>query len=185
MNELMAALAGAFVGGGFALVGALAQARSARAQADAALDAMRHQTAAAHMHWVRARRDNAYTAFLALAIELQSRAFDVQTLRERRAARYSAPWGRTRRARTDKERAVSETLAHMRDTLAVVEMYGPRDVAEAARSLERACVTLSMSAEGWTRDPELPPFDWNTDNAAVRRARQQFADAARPYLDVN
>ncbi|MFG2862288.1 hypothetical protein [Streptomyces sioyaensis] len=184
MSELIAAVFGALIGGGFALAGARIQARGAHAQADAARDAAKHQAATAHMQWVRSKKSNAYAAFVALTLEFQDQAFHIH-------CRYQDPafpptalqrW-HNRKTKSEDSRALHGTFKALRDTLAVVELYGPSEVADTARELERACATLSMTAEGWVRAPGLPPFDWNTDLTAVQQARERFAEAARPHLD--
>ncbi|WP_193486855.1 hypothetical protein [Streptomyces anthocyanicus] len=184
MDEFMAALAGAAIGGGFTFAGALAQARSARAQADASRAAARHQADVAHMQWVRSDRGSACFEFLALSLDLADQAFRLHSWREPLGRRRNT-WDRmrTRRAEAKVENAVSATLSQMRATLAVLELYGPDEITSAAHRVERACVNLSMSVEGWVRDPHLPQFDWNTDLSAVRRARADFSEAARPHLD--
>ncbi|WP_329266564.1 hypothetical protein [Streptomyces sp. NBC_01451] len=185
MNEVMAALGGAAIGGGFAFAGALAQARSARAQADASRTAARHQADIAHKQWVRSGRGSACFEFLALTLGMTDQAFKLHSWRELLGRRRSL-WEkiRTRRAEAKVETAIDETLRQMRATLAVLDLYGPDEVAIAAHRVERACVNLHMCCGGWTRLPPLAPFDWNTDLSAVLRAREEFSQAARPYLNT-
>jgi hypothetical protein len=183
MNEFIAALTGAAIGGGFAFAGALAQARSARAQADASRAAARHQAETAHMQWVRGGRSSAFFEFLALTLEVKDQAFNLHSMREPLGGRGFWRRMRSRRAEAEIRIAIHETLRKMRATLAVIEMYGPDEVSNAAHRVERACVNLTMCAEGWVRDSGTPQFDWNADLSTVWRAREEFATAARPHLN--
>lgn len=71
MSEVLAALAGAVIGGGCAVMAAKLQARGAHAQAAAARDAASRQADGAHMQWIGSNRSNACAALLADALEFE------------------------------------------------------------------------------------------------------------------
>ncbi|MFJ8944095.1 hypothetical protein ACIRG4_12705 [Streptomyces sp. NPDC102395] len=136
------------------------------------------------MQWVRGGRSSACFEFLALTLEVKDQAFNLHSLREpldgRGFWRRVCSW----RAEAAIRNAINETLRQMRATLAVIELYGPDEVASAAHRVERACLDLTMCAEGWVRTSGLPQFDWNTELSTVQRAREEFAAAVRPHLNA-
>jgi hypothetical protein len=135
------------------------------------------------MQWVRGDRSSACLEFLALTLEVKDQAFNLHCLREPLGGRGF--WRRVRSWRAEAEigNAIHETLRQMRATLAVIELYGPDEVASAAHRVERACLALTMCAEGWVRTSGLPQFDWNTDLSTVQLAHEEFAAAVRPHLN--
>ncbi|MET8698292.1 hypothetical protein ABZW10_05370 [Kitasatospora sp. NPDC004723] len=191
MNELIVGtvgtILGALAGGGFTLAGARAQAIATHAQAGAARDIADRQADAAYLQWLRSSRTNAYTA---LMLDSMTAAKMMQAFRAERPLRTGLISGRSKRNVYDgRLRGLladdfSSAVSRMRHARAVIELYGPAEVAKAAADLVDHCDSLQERVGfRWRLDPSrdhgLP-----AEAPQIRALRERFASVVQPHVSL-